>query len=107
LAAHLPSSKTRRVDAGEDLGLGRSDRIPALVWGRRNPGLGLLRALQSGQPIRFDDAADCPSKAVPTVSGHLVVCEDGDDLAQVIAANYAYAIGAGMCLIPEVPKEAA
>jgi hypothetical protein len=42
---------------------------------------------------------------VPTMSGHLVVCEDDDDLAQVIAANYAYAIGAGMCLIPSVPKE--
>ena len=38
-------------------------------------------------------------------SGHLVVCEEGNELAQVIAANYAYAIGADLCLIPLVPEE--
>jgi hypothetical protein len=35
----------------------------------------------------------------------VVVCEDDDDLAQVIAANYAYALDAGLCLIPAVAEE--
>jgi len=38
-------------------------------------------------------------------ASHLVVCEEGEDLSQVIAANYAFALGADFCLIPDVPKE--
>ena len=40
-------------------------------------------------------------------SGHLVVCEDGDEHTQVIAANYAYALGAGLCLIPSASSSKA
>jgi hypothetical protein len=36
---------------------------------------------------------------VPPKSNHLVVCEDGDELAQVIAANYAFAMGAGLSAV--------
>ena len=40
-------------------------------------------------------------------NGHLVVCEDGEELAQVIAANYAFSIDAGLHLIPSVSQERA
>jgi hypothetical protein len=50
---------------------------------------------------------DEPSSAetVPSKSGHLVVCEQGEPLAEVIAANYAYALRAGLCLIPDIGQE--
>ena len=107
LNLHLPRGRTRRVDSADDLTFGRSNRIPPLIWGRANLGLGLLHALRSKRPLAFHDNADCPREAVPTTSGHLVVCEDDNDLAQVIAANYAFSIGAGMCLIPSIAKEQA
>jgi hypothetical protein len=44
-------------------------------------------------------------EAVSSKSGHLVVCEQGEPLAEVIAANYAYALRAGLCLIPEIGRE--
>jgi hypothetical protein len=39
---------------------------------------------------------------VPSKSAHLVVCEDGHELSQVISANYAFSLRAGFFLIPEV-----
>jgi hypothetical protein len=41
------------------------------------------------------------------MSDHLVVCEDGDELAQVIAANYAFALNADLQLIPAIDEPAA
>ncbi len=38
-------------------------------------------------------------------SGHLVVCEQGEELSEIIAANYAYALNAGLFLIPEVDRD--
>jgi hypothetical protein len=84
---------------------GRRDPEP-LRWGQDRIGIGLLKALRSGRDIAFD-ANPSRSEAVPSKSGHLVVCEEGEELAQVIAANYAFALGAGLALIPEVNKEAA
>jgi hypothetical protein len=40
------------------------------------------------------------------MSDHLVVCEDGDELAQVIAANCAFALNAGLQLIPAIDEPA-
>ena len=42
---------------------------------------------------------------MPSKSGHLVVCEQGEALAEVIAANYAYALRAGLYLIPDIGRE--
>lgn len=38
-------------------------------------------------------------------SSHIVVCEDGDPHAQVIAAAYAFSLDAGLCVIPEYPHD--
>ena len=35
------------------------------------------------------------------------MCEEGEELAQVIAANYAFALNAGLIVIPEVDQETA
>ncbi|MDI1345398.1 MAG: hypothetical protein PSV22_15040 [Pseudolabrys sp.] len=40
-------------------------------------------------------------------SEHLVVCEDEDDLSQVIAANYAFAMRAGLHLVPSSARDKA
>lgn len=87
------------------LGVKVRDEEP-LTWGRKNIGIGLLKALNAKVPIQFveDQVED---KHVRPIDGHLVVCEEGDEHAQVVAANYAYSIGAGLFLIPEVAKEEA
>lgn len=78
-------------------------RKEPLQWGRDHIGLGLLKALRSRRDIVFG-VGPSPRDAIPAKAPHLVVCEDRDDMAQVIAANYAYALGAGFCLIPQVDE---
>jgi hypothetical protein len=72
-----------------------------LRWGRDGIGVGLLKALYEGRLIAFDEEPS-PAPAPPGRSDHLVVCEAGEPLSEVIAANYAYALGAGLCIIPKV-----
>jgi hypothetical protein len=83
----------------------KSDR-EVFVWGRDRIGVGLLKALRAGQNIRFDDTPS-PYEWVASKSCHLVVCEDGEEISQVIAANYAYALDAGLFLIPKVDEDQA
>jgi hypothetical protein len=77
-----------------------------LIWGRDRIGVGLLKALRDGQNIRFEDRTS-PYEWVPSKGRHIVVCEEGDELSQVIAANYAFALDAGLFLIPEVDDDQA
>lgn len=77
---------------------------PPLTWGQDRIGVGLLKALREKRGIVFSDEPS-PDEDVPPKSGHLVVCEQGEPLAEVIAANYAYALRAGLCLIPEISRD--
>ena len=86
-------------------------RIPGRLaevqtWGRDRIGVGLLKALRAKQNIVFEDKPS-PHEWVPSKSGHMVICEDGNELAQVIAANYAFALDAGLFIIPEVDNDLA
>jgi hypothetical protein len=76
-------------------------------WGFDHIGVGLLRALQENKRIVFTDGG-FTSRSIPGKSNHLVICHEGKDneLTQVIAANYAFSLNAGLHLIPEVSKEA-
>jgi hypothetical protein len=74
-----------------------------LQWGREHIGPGLLKALRARSDIHFNDGPS-PRDPVASKASHLVACEEGNDIAQVIAANYAYALGAGLCLIPKVDE---
>jgi hypothetical protein len=78
-------------------------RPDPLIWGRDRIGIGLLKALRSRGDILFADDPS-PPEHVPPKSDHLVVCEDGNDLSQVIAANYALAMRAGLYLIPAIDE---
>ena len=80
----------------------RAER-PRLIWGRDRIGLGLLTALYSGQLIEFADK-ESPRDAVPSKSGHLVICEAHEPLSEVIAANYAYALNAGLHIFDETDE---
>lgn len=77
---------------------------PPLQWGRDRIGIGLLEALRSRVDIEFSEH-DSPRNHVVSKSDHIVVCEEGNALAQVVAANYAYSLRAGLHLIPKIPKE--
>jgi hypothetical protein len=97
----------RRISTAEEIErLGDPERFkrPPLRWGKDRIGIGLLKALREQRSIVFVDEPS-PVEAVPSKSGHLVVCEQGEPLAEVIAANYAYALRAGICLIPNIGRE--
>ena len=76
-----------------------------LLWGKDKIGLGLLTALREKKEIQFGEIQNSSSCVAFPESDLLVVCEEGDALAQVIAANYAYSIGAGLCLVPKVNED--
>ncbi|HEY6256052.1 MAG TPA: hypothetical protein VIY51_09700 [Xanthobacteraceae bacterium] len=97
----------RRISTAEEiarLGNPAQFKEPPLKWGRDRIGSGLLKALRERRGIVFTDEPS-PTEDVPSKSGHLVVCEQGEPLAEVIAANYAYALRAGLCLIPDIGRE--
>lgn len=106
--SHFPANRCFRVSNVRELrqaphGLAmRSWKV--LTWGKDRIGVGLLNALRTKSEIEFTDTQS-PDGMIFSESDHLVVCEEGDELAQVIAANYAYAIGADLCLVPFVPEE--
>lgn len=82
-----------------------ADSTAAVVaWARDRIGVGLLKALRARSTIVFSDEPS-PIEVVPSDSGHFVVCEEGEELSEVVAANYAFALGAGLGLIPPVPKQ--
>ncbi|WKA26217.1 hypothetical protein [Bradyrhizobium roseum] len=98
----------RRVSSMNDIAplISESGPSSVLPWGRDRIGIGLLKALRARQTITFEER---PSQYdwVASESGHIVVCEEGEGLAQVIAANYAFSLNAGLFLIPEVDKDRA
>lgn len=90
----------RSADAVAAAAAARGIKRETMMWGRRDIGPGLLTALRAGKMIEFTEHAETMNY-VPGKSGHLVVCEAGEPLAEVIAANYAFALGAGLVTIPE------
>jgi hypothetical protein len=106
MLGHLPSGRVRRVMSPTDVhALSRVSPLKALplVWGRDRVGIGLLKALRARTTIEFTEAPS-PIVSIPPKSEHLVVCEEGEELSEVIAANYAFALRAGLSLIPEADK---
>lgn len=100
----LPEGHAKVVD-GDDPAVFSVDpkraSRPRLKWGSDRIGLGVLTALYAGRLIEFVEM-ESPRIAVSSKSGHLVVCEDFEPLSQVIAANYAFALNAGLHVFDEV-----
>jgi hypothetical protein len=109
LTQQLGTRRISRVKTSADISQmierkrGKTNRSP-LVWGRDRIGVGLLTALWAKTTIEFSDRPS-PLTDVPARSGHLVVCDEGDELSQVIAANYAFALDAGLWLSPHISRE--
>lgn len=104
----LPPEQVFRVSNAQEI-MGttlykRAAPQAVLEWGHERIGVGLLEALRQRKQIRIADRPS-PQHAVRTQSGELVVCEEGNDLAQIIAANYAFSVGAGLALVPNVPVD--
>ena len=95
-----------RITDEAEIQTNSSLHAPQLAWGRDHIGLGVLKALRARSGIVFSDEPS-PIEPVAPKTDHLVVCEEGDDLAEVIAANYAFSLGAGLHLIPAVDDTAA
>jgi hypothetical protein len=109
LSAKIHSRRIKRILQFEDLETLSSRRTLSgepLVWGRGRIGTDLLKALRAHKQVVFSDFPS-PVEELASESGHLVVCEEGKDLSEVIAANYAFSLGAGLILIPELPDEIA
>lgn len=107
LKPYLSEVQVRRVSDSDDIAaIQREHNLtpPPLTWGHDYIGLGLLTALNSGAMIHFTEHASS-SLPVPSRSGHLVVCESGENLSEVIAANYAFSLSAGMHVIPKQPGQ--
>ncbi|MGY3149267.1 hypothetical protein ACVWYQ_006266 [Bradyrhizobium sp. USDA 3397] len=97
-----------RISSSDDIvsAIPHAGQRNILTWGRDRMGIGLLKALRTGQEIVFEDKPS-PYEWLPSKSGHIVVCEQGEEISEVIAANYAYALDAGLFLIPEVDRDRA
>lgn len=94
----------RVISTVEEAAKVATHEVEPLTWGRDRIGIGLLQALREKRGIIFEDAPS-PTNSVASKSGHLVVCEAGEDVSQVIAANYAFALDAGLHIIPAVTRE--
>ena len=103
----LPAKRIIRVSPITDLETQFPDQgapRKTIVWGRERIGAGLLTALRQRADLRFEDVPS-PAGHIPSRSGHWVVCEDGEELSEVIAANYAHSLGAGLAIIPHPGAE--
>lgn len=103
MSARLPKARARVVTRDQLTMIadanGRGD-VATLRWGQDRIGLGVLRAMYSNKLIAFGNGAS-PVEPVVSRSGHVVVCEAGEPLSEVIAANYAFALGAGLNIMDE------
>ncbi|MBP0482548.1 hypothetical protein [Sagittula salina] len=75
-----------------------------LKWGRENIGVCLLKALYEGRLIDFEDNGPTMTTTGGESKRH-VVCEAGNKTSEIIAANYAYSLGASLTIIPKVNAE--
>ncbi|WP_171182166.1 hypothetical protein [Ruegeria sp. HKCCD8929] len=107
MANLLPSKSILTITAHDLDGVLRERPPPSLLkWGRSNIGVGLLTALRGNQLLEFSDGAETRNAELKGRE-HLVVCEAGEPLSEVIAANYAFALDADLLIIPEVGRDAA
>ncbi len=105
---YFPSKLCHRISKAEELRQeSHNQRIrpsKKLHWGKEKIGIGLLKALRTNCEIEFDKT-ESPEEIASTGRKHLIVCEEGNEMSQVIAANYAYSLDADLCLIPFVSDE--
>lgn len=101
MVQNLPKGHPHEVTDGDVPALILNEKVKKnapLKCGRDRIGASLLRAMYEERMIEFVD--DAPTGApVKSPSDYLVVCEAGEPLSEVIAANYAFALNAGLQVI--------
>jgi hypothetical protein len=90
-------------DAAKYLNDRRVRDAKPLRWGTDRIGIGLLKALNSRQLIEFADEPS-PYGGVLSRTGHFVICEAGEAMSEIVAANYAYSLGAGLHIIEPIDE---
>ena len=103
----FPNRRTYRFDNAQELYVLKHG-VPLreqnyYEWGSENLAIGCLLAMRSKKILKIIDRPQLDIY-VPSESGHLVICETHNNLSTIIAANYAYSLGAGLLLIP-TPSE--
>lgn len=76
-----------------------------LRWGPTNLGVGLYRARLEHKEL-LPDLESSPELELVEAGTHLLVaCECGDELAEVLASNLAFACGASFVVFPELSED--
>lgn len=104
----FPSKIVHRISNTDDLSsLDLPQRVgEPLIWGKENIAIGLLSALYAGKPLKLANEGQTATQ-LKGKGSHLVVCENENAHSQVVAACYAYSIGAGLKIIDAAPEEEA
>lgn len=104
MEAQLPPTVVQRTTE-EEFSKESPSAMGTFTWGRDRIGLGLLLALRKRKEIVFQNESSPTIWRSGTSKTLLVVCEEGDEVAQVIAANYAYAIDADFLVMESSDKK--
>ncbi len=75
-----------------------------MLWGDSNLGVGLLLARRAKKQLQTSPESSSCISFVPGGRHLLVVCEDGDELAQISASCFAFATDAAFIVIPRLEK---
>ncbi len=101
--AHLPSHRVITVQSQDELRAALAFLSPVhegiLRCAPSDLAHGLVRAARSGRRVVCDPAAQPLPRAARTAAQGIIVAERTDDLSDIIAANYAIAIGADFELV--------
>jgi hypothetical protein len=101
----IPTYKVSRIDEFKKLPIYKPKPADKVAFCSRNDlGIGLFHALKTGQELQIVNETNVRPISKYS-SDHLVVCEDGEHLSQVIAANYAFSIGASLHIISECSEK--
>jgi len=107
LKAYIPDRMIIEIDQAEDINehIGKLMDIPKeeLVWSLKDAAAGLFLSKSQRKRLRLtsDSTAPVSGEQVLGEGTHVVICEAREDVAPIIAANYAHSIGAKFTLIPE------
>ena len=75
-----------------------------LRWGRENLAVGLMKAKSQKQLLRITEDEQNPETSYLLGKEHLIVLEEVDPIASLVAANFAFSVGASLLLIPPRPE---
>lgn len=76
-----------------------------LAWGSENLGVGLLIARRSKKLLQTAEGVSPTTSFVSGGAHLLIACETGNELAQIVASNLAFATDAAFLVLPQLTDE--